>query len=297
MQIIRKIEKMQRIADNLRRQNKIIGFVPTMGYLHKGHLNLVKLAKEKSDIVVMSIYVNPTQFGPNEDFSKYPRNFERDEKLAKEEGVDIIFYPRSMYKNNLTFVNVEKITKILCGASRPIHFRGVATIVTKLFNIVKPHYAVFGQKDAQQAAVIQKLIDDLDFDIKLILSPIIREDDGLAVSSRNVNLTKENRRNAPILYKSLCYIKEQIDQGKTDLIQLIKQARKMIDDIPNAKIDYYSAVSYPELKSVSKLEQKTLIALAVNFGNVRLIDNIIIENYWQLTKTNKNEQGKLENRN
>ena len=288
---------MQRTADNLRRQNKIIGFVPTMGYLHKGHLNLVKLAKEKSDIVVMSIYVNPTQFGPNEDFSKYPRNFERDEKLAREEGVDIIFYPRSMYKNNLTFVNVEKITEILCGASRPIHFRGVATIVTKLFNIVKPHYAVFGQKDAQQAAVIQKLIDDLNFDIKLILSPIIREDDGLAVSSRNVNLTKENRKDVPILYKSLCYIQEQIDQGKTDLIQLIKQARKMIDDMPNAKIDYYSAVSYPELKSVSKLEQKTLIALAVNFGNVRLIDNMIIENYWQLTKTNKNKQSKLENRN
>ena len=297
MQIIRKIEKMQRIADDLRMKNKIIGFVPTMGYLHKGHLNLVKLAKEKSDIVVMSIYVNPTQFGPNEDFSKYPRNFERDEKLAREEGVDIIFYPRSMYKNNLTFVNVEKITEILCGASRPIHFRGVATIVTKLFNIVKPHYAVFGQKDAQQAAVIQKLIDDLNFDIKLILSPIIREDDGLAVSSRNVNLTKENRKDVPILYKSLCYIQEQIDQGKTDLIQLIKQARKMIDDMPNAKIDYYSAVSYPELKSVSKLEQKTLIALAVNFGNVRLIDNMIIENYWQLTKTNKNKQSKLENRN
>lgn len=278
MQIIKKIEKMQKIADELRGENKIIGFVPTMGYLHKGHLNLVKLAKEKSDIVVMSIYVNPTQFGPNEDFSKYPRNFERDEKLAKEKGVDIIFYPESMYNNNLTFVNVENITKILCGASRPIHFRGVATIVTKLFNIVKPHYAAFGQKDAQQAAVIQKMIDDLNFDIQLILSPIIREDDGLAVSSRNVNLTKENRKNAAGLYKSLCYIQEQIDKGDTDLKKMIKQARKMVDKIPNAKIDYYSAVSYPELKPVDKFNQKILVALAVYFGNVRLIDNVIIGN-------------------
>lgn len=278
MQIIRKIKKMQQIADELRNQNKIIGFVPTMGYLHKGHLNLIKLAKEKSDIVVMSIYVNPTQFGPNEDFSKYPRNFERDEKLAKEKGVDIIFYPESMYNNNLTFVNVENITKILCGSSRPIHFRGVATVVTKLFNIVKPHYAVFGQKDAQQAAVIQKLIDDLNFDIQLILSPIIREDNGLAVSSRNVNLTKKNRKNATVLYKSLCYIKEQVNNGDTSLKEMIKQARKMIDKKPNAKIDYFMAVSYPEMKPVSKLEQKTLIALAVYFGHVRLIDNVIVEN-------------------
>lgn len=278
MQIIRKIKKMQQIADELRNQNKIIGFVPTMGYLHKGHLNLIKLAKEKSDIVVMSIYVNPTQFGPNEDFSKYPRNFERDEKLAKEKGVDIIFYPESMYNNNLTFVNVENITKILCGSSRPIHFRGVATVVTKLFNIVKPHYAVFGQKDAQQAAVIQKLIDDLNFDIQLILSPIIREDNGLAISSRNVNLTKKNRKNATVLYKSLCYIKEQVNNGDTSLKEMIKQARKMIDKKPNAKIDYFMAVSYPEMKPVSKLEQKTLIALAVYFGHVRLIDNVIVEN-------------------
>ena len=268
---------MQKSADGLRKQNKIIGFVPTMGYLHKGHLNLVKLAKEKSDVVVMSIYVNPAQFGPNEDFSKYPRDFERDEKLAKEEGVDIIFCPESMYKNNLTYVNVENITKILCGKSRPIHFRGVATIVTKLFNIIKPHYAVFGQKDAQQVAVVQKLINDLNFDIQLILSPIIREGDGLAVSSRNINLTKENRKNATILYKSLCYIQGQIKNGETNLTKLIQQARKMIDVTQNAKLDYYSAVSYPEFKSVSKLDQKTLIVLAVYFGNVRLIDNMIIE--------------------
>ena len=277
MRIIKNIEEMQKAADGLRKQNKIIGFVPTMGYLHKGHLNLVKLAKEKSDVVVMSIYVNPAQFGPNEDFSKYPRDFERDEKLAKEEGVDIIFCPESMYKNNLTYVNVENITKILCGKSRPIHFRGVATIVTKLFNIIKPHYAVFGQKDAQQVAVVQKLINDLNFDIQLILSPIIREGDGLAVSSRNINLTKENRKNATILYKSLCYIQGQIKNGETNLTKLIQQARKMIDVTQNAKLDYYSAVSYPEFKSVSKLDQKTLIVLAVYFGNVRLIDNMIIE--------------------
>ncbi len=267
---------MQKIADKLREEKKIIGFVPTMGYLHSGHLNLVKLAKEKSDIVVMSIYVNPTQFGPNEDFSKYPRNFERDEKLAKEEGVDIIFYPESMYKDNLTFVNVENITKLLCGESRPTHFRGVATIVSKLFNIVKPHLAVFGQKDAQQVAVIQKMIDDLNFDIKLVLSPIIREKDGLAISSRNVNLNEKDRKNATILVESLRFIKRQIDEGNTNLKELIEQAKKMIELTPNAKLDYYSVVSYPEIRKIDKLEKKTLIALAVYFGKVRLIDNMII---------------------
>jgi len=276
MQIVKNIEKMQKIADKLREEKKIIGFVPTMGYLHSGHLNLVKLAKKKSDIVVMSIYVNPTQFGPNEDFSKYPRNFERDEKLAKEEGVDIIFYPESMYKDNLTFVNVENITKLLCGESRPTHFRGVATIVSKLFNIVKPHLAVFGQKDAQQVAVIQKMIDDLNFDIKLVLSPIIREKDGLAISSRNVNLNEKDRKNATILVESLRFIKRQIDEGNTNLKELIEQAKKMIELTPNAKLDYYSVVSYPEIRKIDKLEKKTLIALAVYFGKVRLIDNMII---------------------
>lgn len=276
MQIVKNIERMQKIADKLREEKKIIGFVPTMGYLHSGHLNLVKLAKEKSDIVVMSIYVNPTQFGPNEDFSKYPRNFERDEKLAKEEGVDIIFYPESMYKDNLTFVNVENITKLLCGESRPTHFRGVATIVSKLFNIVKPHFAVFGQKDAQQVAVIQKMIDDLNFDIKLVLSPIIREKDGLAISSRNVNLNEKDRKNATILVESLRFIKRQIDEGNTNLKELIEQAKKMIELTPNAKLDYYSVVSYPEIRKIDKLEKKTLIALAVYFGKVRLIDNMII---------------------
>lgn len=278
MKVIRKIDEMQKVADNLRKSGKIIGLVPTMGYLHKGHLHLVELAKKSSDIVIMSIYINPTQFAPNEDLAEYPRDFERDEKLAEESGVDIIFYPENMYDNNLTFVNIEKITNILCGQSRPTHFRGVATIVAKLFNITKPHYAVFGQKDAQQFAVIQKMTEDLNFDIELIMSPIIREKDGLAMSSRNKNLSTEDRKNATILYKTLKFViaeMENIDKNYS-IEKITQNAKKMIYNIPNAKLDYLTAVSFPKLGPVKGFSEDILIAIAVKFGAVRLIDNIIL---------------------
>lgn len=278
MKVIRKIDEMQKVADNLRKSGKIIGLVPTMGYLHKGHLHLVEFAKKNSDIVIMSIYINPTQFAPNEDLAEYPRDFERDEKLAEESGVDIIFYPENMYDNNLTFVNIEKITNILCGQSRPTHFRGVATIVAKLFNITKPHYAVFGQKDAQQFAVIQKMTEDLNFDIELIMSPIIREKDGLAMSSRNKNLSTEDRKNATILYKTLKFViaeMENIDKNYS-IEKITQNAKKMIYNIPNAKLDYLTAVSFPKLGPVKGFSEDILIAIAVKFGAVRLIDNIIL---------------------
>ncbi|MEA1987117.1 MAG: pantoate--beta-alanine ligase [Candidatus Marinimicrobia bacterium] len=278
MKVIRKIDEMQKVADNLRKSGEIIGLVPTMGYLHKGHLHLVEFAKKNSDIVIMSIYINPTQFAPNEDLAEYPRDFERDEKLAEESGVDIIFYPENMYDNNLTFVNIEKITNILCGQSRPTHFRGVATIVAKLFNITKPHYAVFGQKDAQQFAVIQKMTEDLNFDIELIMSPIIREKDGLAMSSRNKNLSTEDRKNATILYKTLKFViaeMENIDKNYS-IEKITQNAKKMIYNIPNAKLDYLTAVSFPKLGPVKGFSEDILIAIAVKFGAVRLIDNIIM---------------------
>jgi pantoate--beta-alanine ligase len=189
MRIISKDKEMQKVADELRKEGKIIGVVPTMGYLHEGHLSLIRLAKEKSDVVITTIFVNPLQFAPNEDYDRYPRDFERDVKLAQSAGCDIIFHPsvEEMYPQNfLTYVEVDKLTKVLEGEFRPTHFRGVTTVVAKLFNITKPHIAVFGQKDAQQALIIKQIVRDLNFDIEIIVAPIVREPDGLAMSSRNV---------------------------------------------------------------------------------------------------------------
>ncbi|NVM04874.1 MAG: pantoate--beta-alanine ligase, partial [Candidatus Helarchaeota archaeon] len=213
MKIIRKIKEMQSFSEHLKLEGKKIGLVPTMGYLHQGHLSLVEAVRPLCDVVVMSIFVNPTQFAPNEDFARYPKDFKRDKKLAEQSGVDVIFYPsyNEMYKKNyLTAVKVKQITEIMCGKSRPTHFEGVTTVVAKLFNIVKPHIAVFGQKDAQQAVVIKKMIEDLNFDIKIIISPLIRENDGLAVSSRNSYLSACGRKDALVLYKSLMFAKKEI---------------------------------------------------------------------------------------
>lgn len=206
MVVVQKIQEMKEIAKKLKKEGKSIGFVPTMGYLHEGHLSLVRLSKQQNDITIMSIFVNPIQFGPNEDYDRYPRDFERDKSLAEKEGVDYIFYPsvEEMYPEDFkTVVSVKKITEIMCGKSRPGHFDGVATVVLKLFNIVNPDRAYFGQKDAQQLAVIKQMVKDLNLDVEIVPCPIVREQDGLAMSSRNVYLSEEERKSATVLYRAL----------------------------------------------------------------------------------------------
>ena len=279
MEIITQIAEMQKQADILRGQGKRIGLVPTMGFLHEGHLSLVQQIKTHSEVVVMSIFVNPTQFAPNEDFEDYPRDFDRDVDLAKSVGSDIIFYPdwRDLYPEPyLTYVEVDKITHVLCGLSRPKHFRGVATIVAKLFNIIKPHVAIFGQKDAQQSIVIKRMVADLNFDIEIIVAPIVREKDGLAMSSRNTYLTPEQRAQAVVLYQSLMEAKRLIYAGERNGEMIKKRMRQMIEQQPDAVIDYVEIVDTQNLEPQTELEGETLIALAVQIGKPRLIDNIII---------------------
>ncbi|UCE05786.1 MAG: pantoate--beta-alanine ligase [bacterium] len=279
MKVITKIAEMQKEADRLRMQGKKIGFVPTMGYLHEGHLSLVREANKRSDIVVMSIFVNPTQFDPTEDFEDYPRDFNRDVKLAQSAGCDIIFYPdaNEVYPEPyLTYVEVEKITKVLCGVSRQTHFRGVTTIVAELFNIVKPHLAVFGQKDAQQAIVIKRMVKDLNFDIEIIVAPIVREQDGLAMSSRNTYLSKGQRAQAGVLYQSLMAAKKMIEAGERNATIIKNRMREMIEHQPDAVIDYIEIVDTTNLESQSELSGEILIALAVKVGSPRLIDNVIV---------------------
>jgi pantoate--beta-alanine ligase len=287
MKIIRTVAAAQKLTTQLRAKNKTIGFVPTMGYLHEGHLSLVRAVRKKTDIVIVSIFVNPLQFGPKEDLSRYPRDFRRDEKLCKNEGVDYIFYPdvKQMYPEDYsTYVDVENISEGLEGGIRPGHFKGVATIVLKLFNIVQPHISVFGQKDAQQAAVLKKMVKDLNVNTRIIISPTVREKDGLAMSSRNVYLTKEQRRDAVYLNKALQFAKRKItlENYNRDIDFLRGQMSKLIKSRPEAtKIDYISFNdngTLEEIKSLKNAKNKEiLISLAVRFGNVRLIDNIVIK--------------------
>jgi pantoate--beta-alanine ligase len=287
MKILRTVKSAQSLTTKFRTQKKIIGFVPTMGYLHEGHLSLIKLAKKKSDIVFVSIFVNPLQFGPNEDFEKYPRDFKSDEMLCKKAGADFIFYPvrKELYPQGYsTYVNVVKITDILEGEARPGHFRGVTTIVLKLFNIIQPHIAVFGQKDAQQAAVIRKMAQDLNLNLKIVTGATKREPDGLAMSSRNVYLNEMQRKDAPYLYKALEYSKRKIESGNynRDIDFLKHQMYKLIKSRQTAtKIDYISFNDNETLKPVKSLKEtgkhtKILVSLAVRFGKVRLIDNIVV---------------------
>lgn len=279
MRIINSIQEMQTEAERLRRQGQRIGFVPTMGYLHEGHLSLVRIAQRHADVVVMSIFVNPTQFGPTEDYNEYPRDFDRDVALATSAGCHIIFNPSvtDMYPENyLTFVEVERITSVLCGRSRPTHFRGVTTIVTKLFHIVKPHVAIFGQKDAQQALVIRRMVQDLNFDIEIVVAPIMREKDGLAMSSRNIYLTPEQRQQAVALYQALMMAKTLIENGERNA-QIIKDhIRQHIERLAAATIDYIEIVDTTHLQPLTTLNGEVLIALAVKIGKPRLIDNIIV---------------------
>lgn len=278
MKIIRTIKEMQATIQK-EKLTKTIGFVPTMGYLHEGHRSLMKRAREENDIVVLSIFVNPLQFGPKEDLGSYPRDFEKDQKVAKTEGVDYVFYPsvEEMYpQKSSVLVTVESRTDVLCGKSRPGHFDGVATVLTKLFNIVLPHRVYFGLKDAQQVAVVYGLVNDFHFPVEIIPVETVREEDGLAKSSRNVYLSPEERKQAPVLHKSLQLAKQMIKDGERDPEKIISSMEQMIHSKADAEIDYIEIYSYPELTTLQELQGKIIIALAVKFSKARLIDNFVI---------------------
>lgn len=279
MQVLTTVREMQEYSDRVKSQGKTIGLVPTMGFLHEGHLSLVRKAKSVTDIVVVSIFVNPTQFGPGEDFHKYPRAMERDIDVCLKEGVDVIFAPTTeeMYPSPyLTYVNVEGITDRLCGRSRPGHFRGVATVVTKLFNIVAPDKAFFGWKDAQQLIVIKQMVKDLNMRVKVVGLPTVRETDGLAMSSRNKYLSPEERQSATCLYRALLHAKELIEKGERDVGKIVDAMRGIVEKEPLAEIDYIEISDADSLEEISRIKGNVLIALAVKFGNARLIDNMVV---------------------
>jgi len=256
-----------------------VGFVPTMGYLHEGHMSLVKKARAENRTVIASIYVNPTQFGPNEDLAKYPRNLERDLAMLDKEGTDAVFFPKDkdMYPAGYdTWVTVDNLTKPLEGNVRPTHFRGVTTVVTKLFNIVRPTNAYFGQKDAQQALVIKKMAADLNMNLKVVVCPTIREPDGLAMSSRNVYLNPEQRKAAPVLYKSLQMAQELFANGEKNADVILGQMTTLIQKEPLGKIDYISISDTETLAELKIIKKTALVSMAVKFGNTRLIDNVIL---------------------
>lgn len=280
MEVVKtKAEAKQKIG-LWKKQGLKIGFVPTMGYLHKGHLSLMELSKKRADKSVISIFVNPTQFGPSEDFERYPRDIQRDLELSNSVGVDLVFMPevKEMYPEPIkTWVTVEDLTNNLCGKSRPGHFKGVATVVTKLFNIIQPDIAVFGQKDYQQVQVIKRMVRDLDIPVKIIMAPIVREKDGLAMSSRNTYLSKEERKSAICLFKALNLAKELIkEKGIKKTKELKDQLEKFIHSFPFTKIDYIFIGDPEELTETSSITLPTLVALAVYVGTTRLIDNEVI---------------------
>jgi pantoate--beta-alanine ligase len=279
MQIITTAADMQQRARALQREGQRIGFVPTMGYLHEGHLSLVRLAREHSDIAVVSIFVNPAQFGPHEDLEAYPRDFERDEALCREENTGIVFYPpvEQMYAPDASvFVDENRLSNGLCGRSRPGHFRGVLTVVCKLFNLVMPDVAVFGQKDAQQLRVIQQMTRDLHFPTKIIAGPIVREADGLAMSSRNAYLTPAERPQAPCLRRALDAAETLFEQGERNVEPIRRNMQEIIDAQPDAQIDYIEVADWQTLSPVQEIQGPTLVALAVQIGRTRLIDNTLI---------------------
>jgi pantoate--beta-alanine ligase len=259
---------------------KTVGLVPTMGALHAGHASLMAAARAETGFVVVSIFVNPTQFGPSEDLSRYPRPFENDVKLCEGQGVDLVFHPTPdiLYAPSFqTFVEVTELQNVLCGPTRPGHFRGVATVVLKLFNIVTPDVAYFGQKDAQQARVLMQMVRDLDVPVRLKMCPIVREPDGLALSSRNIFLDAYQRQDATVLYRALIAVRERIDAGERQAEPLIRLARGMIEKTAGAKIDYVAIVDFETLQPLERLQGKVLIALAVQFGTTRLIDNVLMD--------------------
>lgn len=279
MQVIRKIKEMQATSERLRNERKKIGFVPTMGYLHEGHLSLVRMAKSLSDAVVVSIFVNPTQFGPGEDFERYPRDEDGDRTKLETEGVDFLFIPEAaeMYPSGYqTYIEVTEVSKGLCGDFRPGHFRGVATVVTKLFIIVKPHLAVFGEKDYQQLLVIKRMVEDLNFDIEIIPSILVREEDGLAMSSRNAYLSPENREKALMLSRSLLKGRISFESGERRTSVLCKIVKESLESVTGISVQYVDVRDAETLERMEMVNRPAVIALAAIVGGVRLIDNLII---------------------
>lgn len=280
MEVIKTPAEMQSWSQTCWSNGLRIGLVPTMGYLHEGHLSLVRKAKALTDRVVVSIFVNPIQFGEGEDFDRYPRDLSRDLALLEKEGVNVVFAPgaRDMYPEKLlTFVEITDMDNKLCGRSRPGHFRGVTTVVSKLFNICLPHVAVFGQKDAQQVMIIEKMVRDLNFPVEIVRGDIIREADGLAMSSRNVYLSPEGRQNALVLNRSLQAARDMVAAGNRDPHAVRESIIAMVSRVPGAQIDYVEILSGHDLSEIDEIKGKVLVALAVKFGATRLIDNLQLE--------------------
>jgi pantoate--beta-alanine ligase len=277
--ITQTIDETRQALAQARQRGLTIGLVPTMGALHAGHISLIRAARGETGFVVVSIFVNPTQFGPNEDFHRYPRPFDQDVQVCAAEGVDLIFHPGSgtLYRAGYqTYVEVHGLEEVLCGASRPGHFRGVATIVCKLFNIIQPDVAYFGQKDAQQARIIQQMVRDLNLPLAIQMQPIVREADGLALSSRNQYLDANQRRQATVLYRSLEEVRELVNTGQRDAAILVQAMKNRIATAAEARLDYAAVVDFETLKPLERLHGQVLVALAVYFGSTRLIDNILL---------------------
>jgi len=280
MEVVTTIEAVREHVAAARKNGKKIGLVPTMGAFHLGHIALIERAVKDCDFVVVSIFVNPTQFGPGEDFQEYPRSFDADLDICRKSGVDLVFAPSTdqMYASeNLTWVNVEKLTEPLCGRFRPAHFRGVTTVCAKLFNIVQPDVAFFGQKDAQQAIVIKRMVADLNMPLKIVLCPTVRDPDGLALSSRNKYLTQQQRKDATLIYKSLQKCREMIQAGLTNTEEIIPRMRSILNQAASINIEYVSIVDAETLQNLDHITGKILAAVAVKIGSARLIDNILVD--------------------
>jgi pantoate--beta-alanine ligase len=278
MKVIEHISEILAFSESLRMTGQRVVFVPTMGYFHDGHLSLMREGRKRGDCLIISIYVNPTQFGPGEDFEKYPRDFEKDKHLAHGVGVDVIFYPKNteMYPSDFqTYVNVEKVTQNLCGASRHGHFKGVTTVCTKLFNLVKPHVAVFGRKDFQQFVAIKQMVQDLNMDIEIVGMPTAREEDGLAMSSRNVYLKEEERKSALSLSRSLKLAKDMYEGGERNAVVILHEVKKYIEGHASTRIDYTKICDATTLEDIDQIEGDAVLALAVRIGSTRLIDNYV----------------------
>lgn len=279
MQTIHSIKEMQTFTKSKMGEGKTIALVPTMGFFHPGHVSLMEEGRRRGDCLVVSIFVNPTQFGAGEDYEGYPRDRERDQQLAEKTGVDVIFAPRvdEMYPPNYqTYVHVEEVTKNLCGLSRPTHFRGVVTVVCKLFSIVKPHVAVFGEKDFQQLVAIRQMVSDLNLDVTIVGMPICREEDGLALSSRNTYLTPDERKAARCLFRSLMGANELFKEGERKTEDMLSRVMGVIEAEPLADVDYIKICDAKTLKDVGEIHQECVLALAVKIGKARLIDNIVL---------------------
>lgn len=281
MEIINNPQELQNLALMLRAEGKKIALVPTMGYFHKGHLSLMEAARKQADVVIVSLFVNPTQFGPNEDLDAYPHDLERDARLAEEHGVDILFTPtrEEMYHDDhCTWVKVPDLAANLCGKSRPVHFRGVATVVTKLFMTAQPHVAVFGEKDWQQLAIIKRMVRDLNIPVDVQGHPIVREESGLAMSSRNVYLTDEEKKTAPMIQKGLRIMRDTVEQGEDDTSRLRQELTSFYErEIPGSQIDYIKIVHPENIQDIEKIDGPALCAVAVQVGKARLIDNLLIK--------------------